>query len=168
MKRIVSLLASVLCGTVSFAQSTNPLNYSGRMFVSSYEVLSTPRYVSYEDHAILSTVVKYPTTEVIPVYSDFENGTIKSGKTVHKIKVTSTKKYTLTNGSWVVVIYMQTIDGKLRFEYIWREYGHPYLDGIMKDDDGSYKIVRAYLSQTPQAASREEALIQMIENYGGL
>ncbi len=166
MKRIVSLLVSVLCGTVAFAQSTNPLNYSGRMFVSSYEVLSTPRYVSYEDHGILSSDITIPVTEISTFISDFENGTIKNGETEYKIKVTNTKKYTLTDETWVVVIYMQTIDGTRRFEYIWREYGHPYLDTITKEEDGSYKIVRMNLSRKPQATSPEEAFIQMLGSYG--
>lgn len=37
-----------------------------------------------------------------------------------RIKVTDTKKYTLTDG-WVVVIYIQTTDGTKGFEYVWRE-----------------------------------------------
>lgn len=166
MKRIITILSFVLCGVISYAQSTNPLNYSGRMFVSSYEVLSTPRYVSYEDHGILSSDVTIPVTEVTTFLSDFENGTIRSGEDEYKIKVTATKKYTLTDGTWVVVIYMQTIDGTKHFEYIWREYGHPYLDTIIKNDDGTYKIIRLNLSSKPHAASPDEALIQMLGSYG--
>ena len=66
---------------MTLAQSTNPLNYSGRMFVSSYEVLSTPCYVSYEDHGILSSDLSIPVTEVTTLLSAFENGSIKSGGT---------------------------------------------------------------------------------------
>ena len=33
-------------GILGYAQSTNPLNYSGRMYV---EAIQKPRYVSYED-----------------------------------------------------------------------------------------------------------------------
>ena len=166
MKRIITVLLFVLYGVMALAQSTNPLNYSGRMFVSSYEVLSTPRYVSYEDHGILSSDLTIPVTEVTTLLSDFENGTLKSGETEYKIKVTNTKKCTLTDGSWAVVIYMQAIDGTARFEYIWREYGHAYLDTINKQDDGTFKIIRMNLSRKPQATSPDEALIQMLGSYG--
>lgn len=166
MKRIITILSFALCGVIAFAQSTNPLNYSGRMFVSSYEVLSTPRYVSYEDHGILSSDVTIPVTEVTTLLSDFENGTIKSGEDEYKIKVTNTKKYTLTDGTWVVVIFMETLDGSTRFEYIWREYGHAYLDTIKKQDDGTFKIIRMNLSRKPQSTSPEEAFLQMLGNYG--
>ena len=151
---------------MTLAQSTNPLNYSGRMFVSSYEVLSTPCYVSYEDHGILSSDLTIPVTEVTTLLSDFENGSIKSGETEYKIKVTNTKKYTLTDGTWVVVLYLQTLDGSTRFEYIWREYGHAYLDTINKQDDGTFKIIRMNLSTKPQSTSPDEALIQMLGSYG--
>lgn len=166
MKRIIAILLSVLCGAMALAQSTNPLNYSGRMFVSSYEVLSTPRYISYEDHGILSSDVTIPVTEVTTLLSDYENGTLKSGETEYKINVTNTKKYTLTDGTWAVVIYMEAIDGSARFEYIWREYGHAYMDTINKQDDGTYKIIRMNLSRKPQSTSPDEALIQMLGSYG--
>ena len=81
MKRISSFLISVLCAATALAQSTNPLNYSGKMFVSSYEILSTPRYVSYEDHGILNSELTIPVTEITTLISDFENGTLKSGET---------------------------------------------------------------------------------------
>ena len=151
---------------MTLAQSTKPLNYSGRMFVSFYEVLSTPCYVSYEDHGILSSDLTIPVTEVTTLLSDFENGSIKSGETEYKIKVTNTKKYTLTDGTWVVVLYLQTLDGSTRFEYIWREYGHAYLDTINKQDDGTFKIIRMNLSRKPQSTSPDEAFIQMLGSYG--
>ena len=166
MKRIIITLLLAALSAAAFAQSTNPLNYSGKMFVSSYEVLSTPRYVSYEDHGILSSDVTVPVTEVTTLISDFENGTLKSGETEYKIKVTGTKRYTLTDDSWVVVIYIQTTDGSRRFEYIWRECGHPYLDTITRNDDGSIKIVRMNLSSRPQATSPDEAIIQLLNCYG--
>ena len=166
MKRTFITLLLAALPAASFAQSTNPLNYSGKMFVSSYEVLSTPRYVSYEDHGILSSDVTMPVTEVTTLISDFENGTLKSGETEYKIKVTATKKYTLTDDTWVVVIFITTLDGKFRFEYIWREYGHPYLDTITRNDDGSMKIVRMNLSSRPQATSPDEAIIQLLNSYG--
>ena len=50
----------------------NPLNYGGKMYVSAMEVLTTPRYVSYEDHAILSSEMTVPVMEVTVVNFDFE------------------------------------------------------------------------------------------------
>ena len=48
-------IGHLACGLVTVvAQSTNPLNYSGRMYVEGIEIISTPRNVSYEDCAILS------------------------------------------------------------------------------------------------------------------
>ena len=54
----------------------NPLNYSGRMYISSIDAITTPRYVSYEDHAILSTVLSLPMVEVSKVEFDFRNNVI--------------------------------------------------------------------------------------------
>ena len=167
MKRISSFLISVLCSATALAQSTNPLNYSGKMFVSSYEILSTPRYVSYEDHGILNSELTIPVTEITTLISDFENGTLKSGETEYKIKVTDTKKYTLTDDSWVVVIYIEQRDGTNRFEYVWREYGCAYLNTINKEEDGSFRITRMNLSRKPQITSPEEAILQMLNSYGG-
>lgn len=42
MKRTIITLLLTALSVAAFAQSTNPLNYSGRMFVSSFEVLPTP------------------------------------------------------------------------------------------------------------------------------
>lgn len=70
------------------------------MFVSSYEVLSTPRYVSYEDHGILTSDMTIPVTEVTTLVSDFENGTLRSGGKEYQIRVTDTKRYALTDDSW--------------------------------------------------------------------
>ena len=166
MKRTIITLLLAAVSAAAFAQSTNPLNYSGKMFVSSYEVLSTPLYVSYEDHAILSSDVTIPVTEVTTLISDFEKGILKSGEAEHKIRVTGAKKYTLTDESWVVVIFITTLDGKFRFEYVWREYDHPYINSIIRKNDGSMKIVRMNLSFRPQANSPDEALIQMLNSYG--
>ena len=57
MKRSFAILcvAMTLLMTASAKNpKLNPLNYSGKMYVSAMEVLTTPRYISYEDHAILS------------------------------------------------------------------------------------------------------------------
>lgn len=169
MKRVLTFMVLLLSFAAAFAQSTNPLNYSGKMFISSFEVIKTPRYVSYADHAIMNSELTIPVTEVSTLLADFENGTLKSGETEYIIKVTGTKKYTLTDDSWVVVISMESTDGKAQFDYVWREYGNPYLDTIMaqQDEPGTVKILRMNLSRKPQMNSPENALLQMLGSYGG-
>ena len=55
MKKIILTITLMLASFVfAAAQSTNPLNYSGRMYVEAIEIYATPRYISYEDHAIVS------------------------------------------------------------------------------------------------------------------
>lgn len=169
MKRILTFTSLLLSFAAAFAQSTNPLNYSGKMYVSSYEIVKTPRYVSYADHAKMNSEMTIPVTEVTTLLADFENGTLRSGNTEYKIKVTDTKKYTLTDYSWVVVISMESTDGKARFDYVWREYGNPYLDTIMaqQDEPGTIKIIRMNLSSKPKASSIDDALFRLFEGYGG-
>lgn len=169
MKKILTITALLLSFAAAFAQSTNPLNYSGKMFISSYELLKTPRYVSYADHAIMNSELTIPVTEVSTLLADFENGTLKSGETEYIIKVTDTKKYTLTDDSWVVVISMESTDGKAKFDYVWREYGNPYLDTILalQDEPGTIKIIRMNLSRKPQVSSPDDALLNMFGSYGG-
>jgi len=53
-KNIITIILALASVFIASAQSTNPLNYSGRMYVEAIEIIATPRYVSYEDHAILS------------------------------------------------------------------------------------------------------------------
>ena len=65
MKKIVATIILILaCFVIAAAQSTNPLNYSGRMYVEAIEIIATPRYVSYEDHAILSQQMRIPSVEI--------------------------------------------------------------------------------------------------------
>ena len=52
MKQITIILMVALATITAAAQSTNPLNYSGRMYIEAIEICVTPRYISYEDHAI--------------------------------------------------------------------------------------------------------------------
>ena len=85
MKKVLTLIALLLSFTAAFAQSTNPLNYSGKMFISSFEVIKTPRYVSYADHAIMNSELTIPVTEVSTLLANFENGTLKSGETEYII-----------------------------------------------------------------------------------
>ena len=61
MKKSISTFILALASVfIASAQSTNPLNYSGRMYVEAIEIIATPRYVSYEDHAILSSRCEFP------------------------------------------------------------------------------------------------------------
>ena len=64
MKRTVLITLLAFACILGYAQSTNPLNYSGRMYVEAIEIIATPRYVSYEDHAILSQQMRIPSVEI--------------------------------------------------------------------------------------------------------
>lgn len=164
MKKILISLLAVLIGTAAFSQSTNPLNYSGKMYVSSIEVVTTPRYVSFEDHAILSSEMTIPVIEITKVMFDFENNIINLNNEDHKIKVTGTKKYTMTDGSWNVVIFISFLDETDKYELVWREYGSPYLQEITKTDEG-VKICKMNLSTKPRSTSPEDALMQLLGGY---
>lgn len=59
-KSIITIILALASVIIAAAQSTNPLNYSGRMYVEAIEIIATPRYVSYEDHAILSQQMCIP------------------------------------------------------------------------------------------------------------
>ena len=55
MKKFVLAIFIAMLSTVgASAQSTNPLDYSGELYADYLDVFTTPRYVSYEDHADLS------------------------------------------------------------------------------------------------------------------
>lgn len=164
MKKILISLLAVLIGTAAFSQSTNPLNYSGKMYVSSIEVVTTPRYVSFEDHAILSSEMTIPVIEITKVLFDFENNIINLNNEDHKIKITGTKKYTMTDGSWNVVIFISFLDETDKYELVWREYGSPYLQEITKTDEG-VKICKMNLSSKPRSTSPEDALMQLLGGY---
>ncbi|MCI6112491.1 MAG: hypothetical protein MR690_02750 [Rikenellaceae bacterium] len=165
MKQFISIVAALLFAATALAQSTNPLNYSGKMFITSIDLLSTPRYVSYEDHAIISTDMGIPMVEVTKVIFDFEKNKITMNDKECDIKVTASKKYTLADGSWVVVIYIDFIGEADKYELVWQEKGTPYLQEIMKTDEG-VKIVRMHLSIKPSVTSPEEAVIEMLNSYG--
>ena len=164
MKKILISLLAVLIGTAAFSQSTNPLNYSGKMYVSSIEVVTTPRYVSFEDHAILSSEMTIPVIEITKVLFDFENNIINLNNEDHKIKITGTKKYTMTDGSWNIVIFISFLDETDKYELVWREYGSPYLQEITKTDEG-VKICKMNLSTKPRSTSPEDALMQLLGGY---
>lgn len=64
MKRTILIVMLALSGILGYAQSTNPQNYSGRMYVEAIEIIATPRYVSFEDHAILPQQMRIPSVEI--------------------------------------------------------------------------------------------------------
>lgn len=146
MKRITIFTICLLVAFISVkAQSLNPLNYSGKMYITSIEVLTTPRYVSYEEHAILTTEMNIPILQETSIYYDFEKNTKTQEGIDYKIKVTSIKKYTDKNGGWVVVIYIDNPNTGDKEELVWSEFGTPYIQQITKVDRG-VNICRCYLS----------------------
>lgn len=166
MKHIILTAVLAIACTLGHAQSTNPLNYGGRMYLESIEIISTPRYISYEDHAILSTQMRMPSTEITKVEFDFEKNTVSIGGTPNRIKVTSTKKYNTDHG-WVVVIYADMIDEGDKMEIVWKEYGKPYAQQITKTNDG-VKIARMNLSRQPKVVSEADAAAEMLKGLGTL
>lgn len=166
MKHIILTTVLAIACTLGHAQSTNPLNYGGRMYLESIEIISTPRYISYEDHAILSTQMRMPSTEITKVEFDFEKNTVSIGGTPNRIKVTSTKKYNTDHG-WVVVIYADMIDEGDKMEIVWKEYGKPYAQQITKDGSET-KIARMNLSRQPKVVSEADAAAEMLKGLGTL
>lgn len=75
-KSIITIILALASVVIASAQSTNPLNYSGRMYVEAIEIIATPRYVSYEDHAILSQQLRIPSVEITKIDMDFEKGIV--------------------------------------------------------------------------------------------
>ena len=166
MKHIILTTVLAIACTLGHAQSTNPLNYGGRMYLESIEIISTPRYISYEDHAILSTQMRMPSTEITKVEFDFEKNTVSIGGTPNRIKVTSTKKYNTDHG-WVVVIYADMIDEGDKMEIVWKEYGKPYAQQITKDGSET-KIARMNLSRQPKVVSEDDAAAEILKGLGTL
>ena len=166
MKHIILTAVLAIACTLCHAQSTNPLNYGGRMYLESIEIISTPRYISYEDHAILSTQMRMPSTEITKVEFDFEKNTVSIGGTPNRIKVTSTKKYNTDHG-WVVVIYADMIDEGDKMEIVWKGYGKPYAQQITKDGSET-KIARMNLSRQPKVVSEADAAAEMLKGLGTL
>ena len=66
-KNIITIILALASVFIASAQSTNPPNYSGRMYVEAIEIIATPRYVSYEDHAILSQQMRIPSVEITKI-----------------------------------------------------------------------------------------------------
>ena len=165
MKKIITTIILVLASfIIAAAQSTNPLNYSGRMYVEAIEIIQTPRYVSYEDHAILSRRSRIPSVKIMTCEMDFEKGTINTDGSINRVKVRSTKKYD-TDSGWTVVIYMDMVDSSDKMELVWSQYGKPYAQQITPSEDG-IEIVRLILSSKPYVTSESEALYEMLQNLG--
>lgn len=166
MKRFITIITSLAVTITAFAQSMNPLNYSGKMYITRIEVLSTPRYQSYEDHAILSSEMTIPVVEVTKVSFDFEKGIVDSKENQRTIVSKTIKKYS-TDMGWNVVIYLTFKEEKDRYELVWQEFGEPYYQEITPSEDG-VKICRMFLSTKPTATSPEDAIMQLLGGYNGL
>ena len=164
MKRTILIVMLALAGILGYAQSTNPLNYSGRMYVEAIEIIATPRYVSYEDHAILSQQMRIPSVEITKIDMDFEKGIVIAKEIEMKIKVNGCKKYDTDRG-WVVVVYVDLVDEGDKAELVWPEFGKPFFQQITTIDDG-VKIARMILSSKPYVADESEALRDMLMGLG--
>ena len=164
IERMCCVILLSFVSAVAAGQSTNPLNYSGRMYIESMEVISTPRYVSFEEHAILSTQTRIPMKEVTRVDFDFEKGVIRFGNEESGIKVTATKKYDTKHG-WVVVIYANLLNSGDKTEIVWREQGNPYMQQITPGK-GEVRIARMNLSYKPVVRSEEEVIMELLNSLG--
>ena len=164
MKHITLIFVLALATIIASAQSTNPLNYSGRMYVEAIEIIATPRYVSYEDHTILSQQMRIPSVEITKIDMDFEKGIVTAKEIEMKIKVNGCKKYDTDRG-WVVVVYVDLVNEGDKAELVWPEFGKPFFQQITKTDDG-VKIARMVLSSKPYVADEGEALRDMLMGLG--
>ena len=164
MKHITLIFVLTLATITAAAQSTNPLNYSGRMYVEAIEIIATPRYVSYEDHAILSQQMRIPSVEITKIDMDFEKGIVIAKEIEMKIKVNGCKKYDTDRG-WVVVVYVDLVNEDDKAELVWPEFGKPFFQQITKTDEG-VKIARMVLSSKPYVADESEALRNMLMGLG--
>ena len=163
-KTSIIIVIALLTSFTAAAQSTNSLNYSGRMYVEAIEIIQTPRYVSYEDHAILSQQMRIPSTQIMKCEMDFEKGNITIDNKEMRIKVNATKKYDTDRG-WVVVIYTELVDEGDKAELVWPEFGKPYFQQITKADNG-VNIARMVLTNKPYVADEGEALRDLLQGLG--
>lgn len=164
MKRFfINLMMMVFVPISLLAQDPklNPLNYSGKMYVSSMEIISTPRYVSYGDHAILSTELSVPAVEETPVVMDFVNNMITFPPT-STIQVKNVEAKTYYEGLVeTVVISMRDVENNNLVELVWPELGSPYLMMSGQGEDGGVSVVKFNLAKTHTMPS-EEALLEML------
>ena len=164
MKRIILIVMLAFACILGYAQSTNPLNYSGRMYIEAIEIIQTPRYVSYEDHAILSQQMRIPSAQITKCDMDFEKSTVTVNNKEMRIKVNATKKYDTYRG-WVIVIYMDLIDEGDKAELVWSEFDEPFFQQITKSNDGVH-IARMILTSKPYVADDGEALMNLLQGLG--
>ena len=163
-KNIITIILALASVFIASAQSTNPLNYSGRMYVEAIEIIATPRYVSYEDYAILSQQMRIPSVEITKIDMDFEKGIVTVKDIEMKIKVNGCKRYEADHG-WTVVVYVDLVNEGDKGELVWPEFGKPYFQQITKPDDG-VKIARMILSRKPYVADEGEALMNLLQGLG--
>ena len=163
-KNIITIILALASVFITSALSTNPQNYSGRMYVEAIEIIATPRYVSYEDHAILSQQMRIPSVEITKCDMDFEKGTVTVKDSEMKIKVNGCKKYDTDRG-WVVVVYVDLVNEGDKAELVWPEFGKPFFQQITKTGDG-VKIARMVLSRKPYVADESEALMNLLQGLG--
>lgn len=164
MKHIAIIFVLALATITAAAQSTNPLNYSGRMYVEATEIYTTPRYISYEDHAIVTQQMRIPSVKITKIDMDFDKGTITIKDTEIKIKVNGCKRYDADHG-WKVVVYMELVNEGDKSELVWPEFGKPYIQQITKTDDG-VQIARLILSRKPYVATEEDVLMYLLQGIG--
>jgi hypothetical protein len=143
----------------------NPLNYSGKMYISAVEMLTTPRYVSYEEHAILSSEMTVPVMEVTVAQFDFEKKIVVIDGKEAKIGKTYVKEYSSDYYN-TFVIYMEPAGEGDCMELVWPEKGNPYLLQITPGESG-VAICKMQLSHKPVATSGEDALMQLLNSLGG-
>ena len=167
MKKCFAIFCSIVSVLTVAAQNPNlnPLNYSGKMYVSAMEVLTTPRYISYEDHAILSSEMTVPVMEVTVVNFDFEKNVVTFAEQEIKFSKSYVKEYS-SDYFKTYVIYMEPLEGADKMELIWPEKGEPYLLQITPSE-GKVDICKMNLSRKPVATSGEEALLQLLNSLGG-
>ena len=123
-KSIITIILAQASVIIAAAQSTNPLNYSGRMYVEAIEIIATPRYVSYEDHAILSQQMCIPSVEITKCDMDFEKGTVTVKGREMKMKVNACKKYDTDMVGWSSSMWIWSM-GAIRLNWSGRSTANP-------------------------------------------
>lgn len=165
MKQLFSALILLLGFQVVNAQNPrlNPLNYSGKMPVTSFEVITTPRYISYNDHALLSTEMSMPMMEPLQVEFDFKNKIIKNiTEDVTEITNIAVKEY--TNGKHTtIVIHMDVVDSTGKLEFVWPPLENPYLL-VIEPSEEKAAIVKYNFKHGSSSTTSEDALLKFLNN----
>lgn len=168
MKKCFAIICAAIAMLVTASAQNphlNPLNYSGKMYISAVEMLTTPRYISYEDHAILSSEMTVPVVEVTIEQFDFEKNIVDIDGNEVKIGKAYVKEYPSDYDSTFVIYIEPSGDGDY-MELVWPEIGDPYLLQITPNEQG-VAICKMKLSHKPVAATGEDALIQLLNSLGG-